>query len=305
MFNDRELEVFKNLTDLHSVPKGAYSIRINGKGNIKSTENIIISAKENKPGIDILVKSEVQNEALHIPVIVSEMGLHETVYNTFDIEDGADVTIIAGCGIHNMGDKESSHDGEHIINVGKDATLKYTEKHIAFGKIETKNSLSPNTVVTAEEGSTVYLVMHQIGGVSNAVRNTNVKAYKDSTIIIEERLMTENEQTAESNIKVELLGENATVKIVTRGVAKDKSVQKAVFNVIANEKSKAHIQCDAIIMDNASVTAVPALEANNSEAELIHEAAIGRIENNQVLKLMSLGLNKEKAEEKIINGFLK
>lgn len=294
------------ISNLHDIPQGAHSIRRNGETiSSGSTEHIVITDKKDKDGLDIKVDSECQKESLHIPVIIENENLSETVYNTFRIGGGADVTIVSGCGLHNEGTGESRHDGIHELFIGKWANVKYIENHLASGNSESNKELNPSSTFHVGSNATVTIETAQIGGVNKTGRETVVYLEKDATLIISERLLTENIQRAVSTVKVYLEGEGASARVVSRSVARDKSVQDYTFEMIGNAESKGHIACDAVIMDDAAVVSRPVVSAYNSGADLVHEAAIGRIESNQLTKLMTLGMSGEDAEEVIINGFLK
>lgn len=294
------------VADLHEVPNGAYNIRANGKSlGRNSSANIEIVSKEGADGIDIIIAPGTKKESVHIPVLLSESGLTETVYNDFYIGEGADVVIVAGCGIHNGGDKETKHDGIHSFHIGKNARLKYVEKHYGAGDGNGKNVMNPTTVVEIDEGGTMEMETVQIKGVDSTDRVTTAKLAKDATLIVHEKLMTHGEQYAKTEFTVDLNGENSSANVVSRSVAKENSRQLFVSRINGNAKCSGHTECDAIIMDNASVSAVPEITANSIDASLIHEAAIGKIAGEQLIKLMSLGLSESEAEEQIVNGFLK
>lgn len=284
---------------------GAFNLRSNGCGvERRSSENIIITPKEDKPGIDITVKPNTKNEVVHIPVIITEDGINDLVYNDFYIGENSDVTIVAGCGIHNDGCGTSEHDGIHTFYIGKNARVKYGEKHYGEGSTESKKILNPTTIVHMEEDSYCEMNMTQIKGVNSTKRETEAYLGKGAKLIINEKLMTHDDQTAHSNVKCNLNGEDSILQIISRSVAKDNSVQ--VFHPIAigNDNCKAHIQCDSIIMDKSKVSSIPEIQANHTDAQIVHEAAIGRINNEQLLKLETFGLNEEEAEEVIVNAFL-
>ena len=298
--------MLKTIADLHDVPKGAYNIRRNGESSGRaSTENIIIENKKDKPGIDITIKAGTKNESVHIPVIITETGVDDLVYNDFYIGDDADVLIVAGCGIHNSGDKKSEHDGIHRFHIGKNARIKYVEKHYGDGDGNGKNIMNPHTVVELAEGAYMEMETTQIKGVDSTKRKTEAVLHEKSTLIVYEKIMTHGEQFAETEFVVDLKGEDCGTHVVSRSVAKDNSRQLFISDVVGNAKCSGHTECDAIIMDNASVVAIPKIVANNTEASLIHEAAIGKIAGEQLIKLMTLGLDEKQAEEEIINGFLK
>ena len=301
-----KLNMLREVADLEGVPKGAYSLRVDGEMFGKnSSENIVIEKKTDKPGIDIYVKAGTKKESLHIPVILAESGLREVVYNDFHIGEGADVLIIAGCGIHNCGVQDSEHSGVHSFFVGKNARVKYVEKHYGEGDGNGKNVMNPHTVVELDEGAYMEMETTQIKGVDSTKRKTDAVLKAKSTLIIHEKIMTHGEQFAETEFCVDLQGDDCGTHVVSRSVAKDNSRQLFISDVKGNSRCSGHTECDAIIMDNASVVAVPKIVANNTEASLIHEAAIGKIAGEQITKLMTLGLDEKQAEEEIINGFLK
>ncbi len=301
-----KLNLLREVADLEGVPQGAYSIRVNGEMFGKnSSENIVIEKKTDKPGIDIYIKAGTKRESLHIPVILAESGIRETVYNDFHVGENADVLIIAGCGIHNCGIQDSEHSGIHTFYLGKNSKVKYVEKHYGDGDGNGKNVMNPHTVVELEEGAYMEMETTQIKGVDSTKRRTDAVLKAKSTLIIHEKIMTHGEQFAETEFSVDLQGDDCGTHVVSRSVAKDNSRQLFVSDVVGNAKCSGHTECDAIIMDNASVVAVPKIVANNTEASLIHEAAIGKIAGEQLIKLMTLGLDEKQAEEEIINGFLK
>ena len=281
------------------------NIRKDGKTLVRNTTaNIDISTKEDKPGIDIRVKDGTKNESLHIPVIVSVSGHKETVYNDFFIGDDCDIVIIAGCGISNCGGQDSEHDGIHSFWVGKNSKVKYVEKHYGEGDGTGKRILNPGTHVYMAEGSSMEMEMVQIKGVDSTIRTSTAKLEAGAKLIVRERLLTHGDQYAKSDYVVELNGDDASVDLVSRSVAKDNSHQIFISRIDGNARCTGHSECDAIIMDNAKIDAVPGLTANNIDAGLIHEAAIGKIAGEQLTKLMTLGLTAQEAEEQIINGFL-
>ena len=294
------------VADLHDVPMGAYNLRANGKSvGRSSSANIEITSKEDGSGIDIRIKPGTKNESVHIPVVMSESGMKETVYNDFYIGEGADVVIVAGCGIDNCGTQDSEHDGVHRFFVGENAKVKYVEKHYGSGDGKGQRILNPVTEVTMEAGSSMEMEMVQIKGVDSTSRTTKANLKADASLIVRERLMTHGTQYAYSEYEVTLDGENASADVVSRGVAKDKSYQKLDLRIVGNAACHGHTECDSIIMDEGRILAVPSLEANNVDAMLVHEAAIGKIAGDQLIKLMTLGLTEKEAEEQIVNGFLK
>ena len=294
------------VADLHEMPEGAYNIRENGKKlDRKTTANIDIVAKEDKDGIDIIIKPGTKNESVHIPVILSESGLHDMVYNDFFIGDDCDVVIVAGCGIHNCGDQDSSHSGIHTFYVGKNAKVKYVEKHYGEGDGVGGNLMNPETVVHIEEDGYMEMETTQIKGIDSTYRKTTADLKDGASLIIRENIMTHGTQDAKTDFTVDLNGAGSSVNVVSRSVAKDKSTQTFFSNVNGNNQCYGHTECDAIIMDEAKVAAIPQVSANHIEASLIHEAAIGKIAGEQIIKLMTLGLSEKEAEEQIVSGFLK
>ena len=285
---------------------GAFNIRKNGGLDSRaSTEHIEIVSKTDKPGIDIRVKPFTKGESVHIPVILTESGLNDLVYNDFFIGDYADVDIIAGCGIHNDGHAKSQHDGIHTFHVGKHAKVRYVEKHYGEGAGDGEKVLNPQTLVYLAEGASITLDMVQIRGVDSTKRYTKIVAEGDNAeVIVTERLLTDGRQTAESRMDVILNGKDSRTQVISRSVAQDQSVQVFYPQVEGNARCFGHVQCDSIIMDQARVSSIPAITANDMDAQLIHEAAIGRIAGDQILKLMTLGLTEEEAEQKILDGFL-
>ena len=294
------------IANMKSAPTaGAFNIRKNGGLDSRaSTEHIEIVSKTDKPGIDIRVKPFTKGESVHIPVILTESGLNDLVYNDFFIGDYADVDIIAGCGIHNDGHAKSQHDGIHTFHVGKHAKVRYVEKHYGEGAGDGEKVLNPQTLVYLAEGASITLDMVQIRGVDSTKRETKIVVGKDAEAVITEKLLTHGSQTAESDMEVILDGEGASGRVISRSVAQDQSVQVFYPQVEGNARCFGHVQCDSIIMDQARVSSIPAITANDMDAQLIHEAAIGRIAGDQILKLMTLGLTEEEAEQKILDGFL-
>lgn len=298
--------LLESIADLHEIPAGAYNIRKNGEGfSRRSTANIEIVTKTDKPGIDIIVAPGTKNESIHIPVIITETGVNDLVYNDFYIGDGADVVIVAGCGIHNSGDEKSQHDGIHSFHIGKNARIRYVEKHYGEGDGKGERVLNPVTYVEQDENSVCEMEMVQIKGVDSTVRDTKAHLAAGAKLIMTERLLTHGNQYARSDMEVYLDGEDASSQIISRSVAKDNSKQIFHPNAIGNAKCRAHVTCDSIIMDDATVSSIPAITANSADAQIVHEAAIGRINNDQLIKLMTFGMNEEEAEEVIIQGFLK
>ncbi len=294
------------VADLHEVPAGAYNIRANGvSAGRQSTEHIEIVPKEDKPGIDIFIKPGTKKESVYIPVLMTQTGLKELVYNDFHIGEDCDVTIVAGCGIHNGGSKTSEHSGIHSFFIGKNAKVRYVEKHYGSGEGTGERVMNPETIVNLDEDSYMEMDTVQIRGVDSTDRVTRAKLGKGAQLVIKEKLMTHGKQKATTNFYVDLDGEDSSTNVISRSVAKDSSEQTFYSHINGNNKCAGHSECDAIIMDNAVVRAIPEITANSIDASLIHEAAIGKIAGEQLIKLMTLGLTEAEAEEQIVNGFLK
>ena len=299
-------ELLKEIADMEETPQGAYNIRKNGQGiERKVTDNVNIVTKEGVSGIDIYVKENTKFEFVHIPVIITESGLTDVVYNDFHIGENANVVIIAGCGIHNDHEKDSRHDGIHRFFLEKNSKVKYIEKHYGEGKGTGKRILNPVTDVYLKEGSSLEMESVQIKGVDSTIRVTKGELEKDTNFVVTEKIMTHGNQYAETEFDVNLNGENSSTHLTSRSVATEKSKQKFISKVYGNTKCFAHVECDAIIKDEGKVQAIPEITANDIDANLIHEAAIGKIAGEQLIKLMTLGLSEKEAEEAIINGFLK
>ncbi|MBQ8933881.1 MAG: SufD family Fe-S cluster assembly protein [Lachnospiraceae bacterium] len=306
MLDQIQKQLLYEVADLHKMPEGAYNIRANGGLAARNTTaNIDIVSKENGSGIDIKIKDGTKNESVHIPVVLSQSGLKETVYNDFYIGEDCDVVIVAGCGIDNCGVQDSEHDGIHRFYVGKNSRVRYVEKHYGSGDGSGKRILNPVTEVYQQEGSYVDMEMVQIKGVDSTIRTTKAELAAGATMIVHERLMTHGTQSATSVYEVALNGEDSSTDVISRSVAKDESEQIFEASIIGNTVCHGHAECDAIIMDKAHVVAVPKLDANCVDAALIHEAAIGKIAGDQLIKLMSLGLTEAEAEEQIVSGFLR
>ena len=298
--------LLKSITDLEDIPEGAYNIRANGESAGRhTTANIDIVTKTDKPGIDIIIKPGTKNERVDIPVLLTETGLDELVYNDFFIGEGADVLIVAGCGIHNAGGLKSEHDGIHAFHLAKGAKLKYVEKHYGEGEGTGERVLNPTTVIEMDEDSYMEMESTQIKGVDSTFRTTKAKLQAGATLVIHEKIMTHGKQSATTDFTVDLDGENSGCHVISRSVAKDESRQLFLSCINGNAACSGHTECDAIIMDKAFVSAVPKINANHVDAGLIHEAAIGKIAGEQLIKLMTLGLTEKEAEEQIVGGFLR
>ncbi len=298
--------LLEQIAGLHEVPAGAYNIRANGSSvGRNTTAHIDIVTKEDKQGIDIIIKSGTKKESVHIPVVLSQSGLTEMVYNDFYVGDDCDITIVAGCGIHNGGDLASKHDGIHSFFIGKNSHVKYVEKHYGSGDGKGERIMNPETIIHVGENSFMEMETVQIKGVDSTKRVTTADLANGAKLIVTEKLMTHGSQYAETDFTVDLNGEGSSANIISRAVAKDDSRQLFLAKINGNNKCAGHSECDAIIMDNAKISAIPEITANDLDAELIHEAAIGKIAGEQIIKLMTLGLTEAEAEAQIINGFLK
>ena len=306
MIDDIQKRLLKEIADLDSLPVGAYNIRANGAAAGRhTTANIDIVTKTDRPGIDIIIAPGTKNESVHIPVVVSQTGLKDLVYNDFYIGENADVVIIAGCGIHCAGAEETSHDGIHTFHVGKNARLRYVEKHYGEGEGRGKRVMNPTAIVHLAEGAAMEMETTQISGIDDTIRKTSGTLAAHATLTVREKIMTTGDQHAVTDFTIDLNGENCSTDVVSRSVARDESKQEFYSHINGNNACAGHSECDAIIMDRACVIATPALVANHVDAALIHEAAIGKIAGEQLIKLMTLGLTAEEAEHEIVNGFLK
>ena len=298
--------LLEQIAGLHEVPAGAYNIRANGTSvGRNTTAHIDIVTKEDKQGIDIIIKPGTKRESVHIPVVLSQSGLTEMVYNDFYIGDDCDITIVAGCGIHNGGDQASKHDGIHSFFIGKNSHVKYVEKHYGSGDGRGERIMNPETVIHLGENSFMEMETVQIKGVDSTKRITTADLADGAKLIVTEKLMTHGSQYAETDFTVDLNGEGSSANIISRAVAKEESRKLFLAKINGNNKCAGHSECDATIMDNAKISAIPEITANHLDAELIHEAAIGKIAGEQIIKLMTLGLSEAEAEAQIINGFLK
>ncbi len=298
--------LLEQVAGLHEIPTGAYNIRANGESaGRQTTANIDIVTKTDKPGIDIIIKPGTKNESVHIPVLLSQSGLKELVYNDFYIGEDADVTIVAGCGIHNGGDADAEHSGIHRFVLARGARVHYVERHYGEGDGNGKRLMNPTTVIEQAEDSHMELDTTQIKGVDSTKRITTAKLADGASLVIREKLMTHGRQYAETDFTVDLDGEDCSANVISRSVARDDSKQIFRSAINGNNRCAGHTECDAIIMDQAKVVAIPEITANHIDASLIHEAAIGKIAGEQLIKLMTLGLTEAEAEAQIVNGFLK
>lgn len=305
MENEVDRELLEKIADMLGKPVGAFNIRKDsGCDGRQSTENIQIDSKEDKPGINIHIKAGTKGETCHIPVIITKPGIQEMVYNDFFIGENCEVDIVAGCGIHNCGEQDSRHDGIHTFYVGKGAHVKYTEKHYGDGDGKGGRIMNPQTVVYLEEGASITMETTQIRGIDSTKRDTKIVCGKGAEAIVTERLLTHGDQIAESDMEIVLDGEDSKGRVISRSVAQDSSSQVFYPRMVGNAACFGHVQCDSIIMGDAKIKSIPAITANCTEAQLIHEAAIGKIAGDQLLKLQTLGLTPEEAEECILKGFL-
>ena len=306
MIDEIGKSLLKEVADLDALPVGAYNVRVNGESSERNTTaNIDIVSKTDKSGIDIIIKPGTKNESVHIPVILSQSGMKEMVYNDFYVGEDCDVTIVAGCGIHNCGGGDSAHDGLHRFFVGKNAKVRYVEKHYGEGDGRGKRVMNPTTEVHLEEGASMILEATQISGIDDTLRKTIATLAENATLEVQEKVLTTGEQNAVSEFVADLNGDGSSCNIVSRTVARDKSIQHFSSTLNGNAACSGHTECDSIIMDSAKVSASPKLTAADVDTSLIHEAAIGKIAGEQLLKLMTLGLTEQEAEERIVSGFLK
>ena len=304
--NEVDRELLEKIADMLGKPVGAFNIRKDSCcDSQQSTEHIQISNKtDGKAGIDIRIQDGTVDETCHIPVLITKPGIEELVYNDFFIGENCDVTIVAGCGIHNCGDAASRHDGIHTFHVGRNSRVKYTEKHYGDGDGKGGRIMNPQTVVYLDEGASIQMETTQIRGIDSTKRDTKIICGPGAEVVVTERLLTHGAQEAESDMRIELNGHDAKGRVISRSVAQDKSHQVFHPVMVGNAQCFGHVQCDSIIMGDAKIKSIPAITANCTEAQLIHEAAIGQIAGDQLLKLETLGLTPEEAEEKILEGFL-
>ncbi len=303
--NNIEKALLEKIANLHKIPSGAFNIRSNGKVLKRaSTSDVEIVPKQDGSGIDVIVKPNVKNKSVHIPVIITVGGLHDVVYNSFYIGENADVTIIAGCGIHNSTCNTSQHDGIHTFHLAKNSKLKYLESHVGEGEGDGGKVLNPITQIYMDEGSEMEMETIQLEGVTSAFRQTLAELQKDAKLFITEKLLTSKNERAKTSFKVKLLGSNSKAEVVSRSVAKDKSFQEFRSDLIGKNECFGHVECDGILLDSARIVSIPKIDAASNQASLVHEAAIGKIAGDELVKLMTLGLNQQQAEELIIQGFL-
>jgi len=304
-FDSVDQKLLGEIADMHSIPQGSFNIRKNGESVERiSTEDIQIVPKQDKSGIDIFVKDGVKNKSVHIPVIITVGGLSDLVHNDFYIGSDADVLIVAGCGIHNTGDKASEHDGIHSFHLEENAKVKYIEKHLGVGNGGDK-ILNPTTLIEMKSGSQLEMETIQLGGVTYSDRKTSAVLSENAKLSITEKILTSDMQEAKTEFEVELCGKGSSVEVVSRSVAKDSSKQIFVSNIIGKNECFGHVECDGIVLDNAKVDSVPKISAQDSRATLVHEASIGKIASEQMIKLQTLGLTENEAQDEIIKGYLR
>lgn len=300
-----QLELLKQIADLEKLPKGAFNLRVDGKGvERNTTAEIDIVTKKDKPGIDIYIKPNTVGKSVHIPVLITQTGLNDLVYNDFYVGENSDVVIVAGCGIYNCGNQKSEHDGIHTFHVGKNAKVKYVEKHIGIGEQNNQKVLNPTTKVFLKDGSQMTMETTQIGGVTFADRKTFAKLGDNSKLIIEEKILTSDDQTAKTKFVVNLAGKKSTVEVLSRSVAKDNSTQQFKSTIIGKNECFGHVECDGIIIDNGKIASMPEVRAEHIDSTLTHEASIGKVAGDQLVKLQTLGLTEKEAEQVIINSFM-
>lgn len=304
--NKVDKELLEQIADLHSVPQGSFNIRKDGKLFARnSTSDIEIVSKKDKDGIDIIVKKSVKNKSVHIPVIVTKAGFKDLVYNDFYIGDNAEVTIVAGCGVHNNSNEASGHNGIHSFHIGKNAKVVYIEKHLGLGKGGGDKVLNPTTKISMDENSYFEMQTIQLGGVSYSNRKTTAKLKTGAELDIKEKILTTESQRAITSFVVDLDGENSRCNVVSRSVAKDNSYQEFKSKLVGKSACFGRVECDAILIGNAQVKSIPEIDAQSVDATLNHEATVGKIAGEQLIKLMTLGLNQQEAEDVIIKGYLK
>lgn len=304
--NQIDSELLEQIADMHGIPQGSFNIRKNGQSIARNSDSDIeIISKTDKSGIDIIVKPGVKNKSVHIPVIITVGNLSDLVYNDFYIGKGADVLIVAGCGIHNETNQKSQHDGIHTFHLEENCKVKYVEKHLGVGIGSGEKVLNPTTEVYMKSGSEFEMETIQIGGVSYSNRKTKAVLDDNTKLIIKEKIKTDKKQKAITAFDVVLKGKNSSVEVISRSVAKDSSRQKFVSNLHGRNECFGHVECDGIILDKAQIISEPKITAENINATLIHEAAIGKIAGDQLIKLQTLGLSEEEAQNEIIKGFLK
>ena len=300
-----DAQLLETIADLHGIPEGSFNIRKNGKLMLRNSDtDVEIVPKKDKDGIDIIVKAGVKNRSVHIPVLLTIGDFQDTVYNDFYIGENADVTIIAGCGIHNDACGDTRHDGIHSFHLEKNAKVRYIEKHYADGKSDGAKVFNPVTKLVLMENACFIMESTQLGGVTDTDRRTVADLGKRARLIVKEKILTDGEQRAVTDFKVNLRGKGSSADVVSRSVARGSSVQKFRSDLVGKSECFGHVECDGIVLDSARIISTPKIDAVSPEASLVHEAAVGKIAGEQLLKLMSLGLTEQEAEDAVIKGFL-
>ena len=298
-------KLLEEIADLHGIPEGSFNIRKNGKLLARNSDtDVEIVSKKDKDGIDIIVKAGVKNKSVHIPVLLTVGDFHDTVYNDFFIGDGADVTIVAGCGIHNATCKDAEHDGVHTFYVGKNAKVRYVEKHVGTGGGTGKKKFDPVTKIYLKENASFILESTQLGGVTDTLRKTYATVGKNAQLLVKEKILTDGQDRAVTDFRVTLKGKGSRADIVSRSVARGESLQHFRSDMIGKNECFGHVECDGIVLGGGHIVSTPKIDAVSPEASLVHEAAVGKIAGEQLLKLMSLGLTEAEAEAAVIRGFL-
>ena len=299
-------ELLKIVSDYEGKFKGAYNIRENGEcAGRQSTEHISIESKTDNPGLVIRISPEAKQEVVYIPACVTHGDVDDLVYNDFYVGAGADVTIVAGCGVHTDDEQNARHNGIHRFFLEKGAHVLYKEKHIGTGKGTGLKKIDPVTDATLGEDSILEMDTLQLGGVDRTLRKTRATLGARAKLTIHESILTDGKDSAQTDFEVSMDGEDSAVDLISRSVAKGTSRQEYHSRIKGNVRCSGHSECDAILVDHGTVNASPELFAGSNDAALIHEAAIGKIAGEQLIKLRTLGLTEEEAEERIIQGFLK
>ena len=211
---------------------------------------------------------------------------------------------MAGCGVHTETGEPARHSGIHRFFLEPGAHVKYVEKHIGTGGGPGLRSIDPVTEIYLERDAVLEMDTVQIGGVDRSTRKTSATVAAGAKLLSRERILTEGEQQADTEFQVTLDGAGAAADLISRAVARGASRQSYCSTMTGNAPCSGHSECDAIIDGTAVVDAAPKLCAHHADAAMIHEAAIGKIAGEQILKLRTLGLTEQEAEAKIIEGFL-
>lgn len=303
--NDVTNDLLGLVSDWKDGYKGAYNLRVDGTcAGRQSSDNIKIYSKEDKPGLDIRIADETHGETVSIPACVTHGDIDDLVYNDFYVGKNSEVTIVAGCGVHTETGEPARHNGIHRFFLAEGAKVKYLEKHVGTGKGTGIRSIDPVTEVYLGKNALLEMDTSQIGGVDKSLRTTSGEVGEGARLIIRERILTEHEQSAETEFSIVMSGKDSGVDVISRSVARDNSYQRYHSVIIGNAPCTGHTECDAIISENGKVDAAPELRAHHEDAALIHEAAIGKIAGEQIIKLCTFGLTEKEAESAIIDGFL-